>query len=321
MLRTRRNFLKWSAASTGALLGAATWWTATSQRRAARYLRVLYADAKRSIQPRTARPDPGQWSDNQITIAWLGHASVLINFYGLTILTDPALGSRVGISLGLGTAGPKRFVAPGLSVKELPPIDVLLLSHAHMDHMDLPTLRRLRSKPFTVTAKLTADVLKGSGLQKITEMGWNEQTRFQNGKGDLVIEAVEVKHWGKRWPSELARGYNGYVLRREGKTLLFGGDTARTPLFRELRSRGPFQVALMPIGAYQPWIRNHCTPEEAVDMANAAGAQYLVPIHHRTFRLSEEPMNEPIERFEQALSKESERLALRHVGETFVCPA
>ena len=77
----------------------------------------------------------------------------------------------------------------------------------------------------------------------------------------------------------------------------------------------------MPIGAYRPWIRNHCTPEEALEMANGAGAQYLVPIHHQTFRLSDEPMNEPIERFAAALEREPQRLAIRDVGQTFVCPA
>jgi L-ascorbate metabolism protein UlaG (beta-lactamase superfamily) len=146
-------------------------------------------------------------------------------------------------------------------------------------------------------------------------------TTLRCANGDLQVEAFEVKHWGQRWPSEVPRGYNGYLLRREGKVLLFGGDTAHTPLFASLRSRGPFEVAIMPIGSYRPWIMNHCTPEEALDMANAAGAQYLIPVHHQTFCLSEEPMREPIERLEEALQSERERLALRRAGETFFCPA
>ena len=98
--------------------------------------------------------------------------------------------------------------------------------------------------------------------------------------------------------------------------ILFGGDTARTELFAVLRSRGPFDAAIMPIGAYRPWIWNHCTPEEAVEMANAARAKYIVPVHHQTFKLSEEPLNEPIERFEEALAKEPERIGLKRVGES-----
>jgi L-ascorbate metabolism protein UlaG (beta-lactamase superfamily) len=280
----------------------------------------MVQDAQRAIAPAPVKPDPSKWSDNQVTVSWLGHTTVLMNFYGLHILTDPALGNRIGISLGLGTAGPKRYVAPALRFKELPPIDLLLLSHAHMDHLDLPSLQRFPSATVAVTAKVTGDLLAGTRLKQITEMAWNERATFRTARGEVEIEAVEVKHWGQRWPSEMARGYNGYVLRRGGKAILFGGDTARTPLFSELRSRGPFELAVMPIGAYQPWIWNHCTPEQALEMANAARARYIVPVHHQTFRLSDEPVHEPIERLEAALHREPERLALRRIGETFVCP-
>jgi L-ascorbate metabolism protein UlaG (beta-lactamase superfamily) len=254
-------------------------------------------------------------------VAWLGHSTVLLDFHGIRVLTDPALGDRIGVSLGVGTIGPKRLVAPALTVQNLPPIDVLLLSHAHMDHMDLPTLRSLGHSTFTISATRTRDLLMGTKLKPINELGWGERTVFQSPQGSLEIEAIEVRHWGQRWPNEMPRGYNGYILRREGKTVLFGGDTALTPAFRQLRSRGPFEIALMPIGAYRPWIRNHCTPEEAVTMANAAGAKYIVPLHHQTFRLSEEPASEPIERLQAALHQEPERLALHQIGQTFECPA
>jgi L-ascorbate metabolism protein UlaG (beta-lactamase superfamily) len=252
-------------------------------------------------------------------VAWLGHATVLVDFYGIRILTDPVLGSHVGVSLGIATIGPKRFVSPALTVHELPPIDMVLLSHAHMDHMDLPTLGRFPKNTFTVTAKDTLDVLSGTGLN-VTELAWNEHTTYRAPHGELSIEAVEVKHWGQRWPSERSRGYNGYVLRREGKALLFAGDTALTSAFNQIKSLGPYEVAIMPIGAYRPWIWNHCTPEQAVEMANQAGAKYILPVHHQTFRLSDEPRNEPIERLVAALAREPERLALRQIGHTFVCP-
>jgi L-ascorbate metabolism protein UlaG (beta-lactamase superfamily) len=258
------------------------------------------------------------WSDNAITISWIGHATTLINFYGIRILTDPAFGNYIGISFGLATAGPKRYVAPALRLKELPPIDVVLLSHAHMDHMDLPSLRRFPTDTFTVSARTTSDVLAGAARKRVTELGWGERTRFQGAQGDLEIEAFEVKHWGQRWPSELERGYNGYVLRREGKAILFGGDTAYTPVFAGLCSRGPYEAGILPIGAYEPWIWNHCNPEQAVQLANLAGVRSVIPVHHQTFRLSNEPMTEPIQRLEAAL--EPERLGLRKIGETFVCP-
>jgi L-ascorbate metabolism protein UlaG (beta-lactamase superfamily) len=189
-----------------------------------------------------------------------------------------------------------------------------------MDHLDLPTLRRLSPEVCTITARETSDLLESTRVRQVTELSWNERAVCHTSFGELEIEALEVKHWGQRWPSEKARGYNGYVLRRGGKTLMFAGDTARTSLFSQHRARGPFHLAIMPIGAYRPWIRNHCAPEEAVEMANWANARYLVPVHHATFKLSDEPVSEPLERFEAALTHEPERLALRHVGETFVCP-
>jgi L-ascorbate metabolism protein UlaG (beta-lactamase superfamily) len=301
--------------------GGFAYWLSASQQRAARWGRRLLADAHRPIIPAPLTPDPARWSNNQITIAWLGHATTLINFYGIRILTDPALGNRVGVSLGVGTIGPKRQIAPALIPGQLPDVDVILLSHAHMDHMDLPTLQRLNPGTFTVTAKETADLVTGNLSRTTTELAWNDTVTFRNKTGDLQIEAIEVKHWGRRWPSEKTRGYNGYVLRREGKALVFAGDTASTPLFTNLRSRGPLAAAIMPIGAYRPWIWNHCTPEQAVGMANAARAPYIVPVHHQTFRLSEEPMEEPIQRLESALAKEPQRLALRRIGATFVVPA
>ncbi len=321
MQRSRRTFLKYLALGTGTGLGGMSWWIGVSKQRAARYARRFLQDARRSMIPAVAKPSPKTWSENGITMAWLGHSTVLINFYGLNILTDPALGTRVGISLGLlGTLGSKRYIAPALRARELPPIDVLLLSHAHMDHMDLPTLRTFPRDTFVVSARETSDLLTSARRRNIHELGWGESATFRNRKGELRVTAFEVKHWGRRWPSEMPRGYNGYVLEREGESLLFAGDTARTELFSQVRARGPFDVALMPIGAYQPWMWNHCTPEQAVDMANVARARYILPIHHQTFRLSDEPMREPIERLETALAAESERLALRNPGETFVCP-
>ena len=315
----RRSFVKGGTAAAGAAAVSGSW-LAFSNSRAARWGRRLLDDSQRKMASAPATPHPSQWLDDRITMAWLGHSSVLINFHGMHILTDPALGKRVGISVGVGTLGPKRYVAPALSLKELPAIDVVLLSHAHYDHMDLPTLRGLGPRPWIATAVSTRDLLAGT-FANINELAWGQSATYQNGKGELTVEAIEVKHWGQRWPGKLSRGYNGYVLRREGKSLLFGGDTAQTPAFARLKSSGPYLAAIMPIGAYQPWIWNHCTPEQALAMADAAGARYILPVHHQTFKLSDEPPLEPIERLQAALQEEPERLALRQIGETFVCPA
>lgn len=317
----RRKFLRRSALAAAAAVAAGGAWVALSNRFAARLVRRQIADATRGVLPSPAKPTPSAWSDNAVTVSWVGHATVLINFYGVNILTDPIFAERCGVSLGIATAGPKRFVAPALGLAELPRLDLVLLSHAHMDHLDLPTINRVARGVPIITAKATTDLLADTKAKQITELAWDETSTLRTERGELQVEAFEVKHWGKRWPREkIQRGYNGYILRREGRAILFGGDTADTPLFRKLRSRGPFEVALMPIGAYQPWIHAHCTPEQAVNMANDAGARYVVPIHHQTFQLSEEPMGEPIERVQAALQREPERLALQKIGETFVCP-
>lgn len=320
MKLNRRTFLR--AAAFGLAAGAAGGvWLARSNRFGARLTRQLLGDTTRRILPPPLQPTPATWADNAVTISWLGHATTLINFYGVTILTDPVFAEHCGVSLGVGTIGPKRYYAPALTLRELPRLDLVLLSHAHMDHMDLPSLKRLVPQAPVVTAKATTDLLTGMKARQITELAWGENVLLRTGRGELQVEAVEVKHWGQRRPGEkIARGYNGYVLRREGRALLFGGDTAETPLFEALRSRGPFDVALMPIGAYQPWIHAHCTPEQAVAMANAAGARYFAPIHHQTFKLSDEPMTEPLERAQAALQRELERLAWQKIGATFVCP-
>ena len=137
-------------------------------------------------------------------------------------------------------------------------------------------------------------------------------------RGEVHVRSIEVKHWGARLRSDTYRGWTGFALEREGKRLLIGGDTALTTSFRTHRRHGPFDAAIMPIGAYDPWIWNHCTPEQAAAMADAAGARLFLPIHHQTFRLSREGDREPIERAEAALRHEQGRLAWRDVGETVV---
>ncbi len=274
----------------------------------------------RPIAPAFAKPEPWKWSDTQVTLAWLGHSTVLINFFGVTILTDPVLFARVGIRLPGITIGPKRLTAPALRFDDLPHIDLILLSHAHFDHLDLRTLSCVYETTRVITARGTSDLLKRTRLSNITELDWNESKTFSAAASEMVITAFPVKHWGARTQTDTHRGYNGYLIERRGRRIIFAGDTAMTESFAALRRHGPIDVAIMPVSAYNPWIQSHSTPEQAVQMANAAGARFIAPVHHQTFRLSLEPFREPIERFEVALSKTPERIALREIGETFVLP-
>jgi L-ascorbate metabolism protein UlaG (beta-lactamase superfamily) len=272
------------------------------------------------ILPAFAKPTPTAWSDSRVTAAWLGHATVLINFFGIKILTDPVLFAHVGIRLPGITLGPKRLTAPALTIHELPAIDLILLSHAHFDHFDVRTLRRFNSRTRVVTAPRTTDLLRRTQLCDVTELRWGESKSVETATGAMKIMAVPAKHWGARLQYDDHRGYNGYVLEREGRRILFGGDTAFTDSFSELRGPAGIDLAIMSIGCYDPWIRTHCNPEEAVQMANEAGAQFIMPVHHQTFRLSFEPFREPIERFEAALKEAPDRIGLREIGQTFTLP-
>jgi L-ascorbate metabolism protein UlaG (beta-lactamase superfamily) len=274
----------------------------------------------RPIAPAFTKPEPSKWNDAHVTVTWIGHAIVLINFFGVKILTDPVLFPRIGIRLPGLTIGPKRLTAPALEFHELPKIDIVLLSHAHFDHFDLRTLHRFDENTCVITAPNTGDLLRWTRLRDVTELRWGERKSLKTASGDIAISAFQVKHWGARKQRDTYRGYNGYLIERNGRRILFAGDTALTNSFAELRDRGPVDLAIMSIGAYNPWIHSHCTPEQAVEMANAAGAQFIMPVHHQTFRLSFEPLREPIQRFKAVLHDAPERIALCEIGQTFVLP-
>ncbi len=271
-------------------------------------------DTSRPILPPPARPRPQKWGDRGIYAAWLGHATVLLRIDGFTILTDPIFSDRAGVHWGPFSVGVKRLVSPALGAPELPKIDLILLSHAHMDHFDLPSLRALENRETTViTAAKTSDLLRVKRYRAVHELGWWERARV----GPVECRAFEVRHWGARLRTDTWRGYNGYLLEAGGRRVLFAGDTAMTRAFRLIRQARPVELAIMPIGTYNPWIRNHCTPEQAWAMGNDAGAEFVLPVHHQTFALSREPLSEPIERFHTAAGRHTDRIAVRQIGQEF----
>jgi L-ascorbate metabolism protein UlaG (beta-lactamase superfamily) len=300
-----------------ATVGTAAW-VGMSSSWAARFLRERFAEWGSEVPAAPHKPTPASWSDNAITLAWLGHATVLINFYGVRILTDPALFPRIGVDLKVGSLGPLRLVNCALAPHELPDLDLVLVSHAHFDHLDTPSLAAVPGKPTAVMAAATSDLLPRDNYSSVSELRWNQSAKIATRHGEVLVRSIEVKHWGARIQRDTYRGYTGFTLEREGRKLLIGGDTAMSRAFEAHRRLGPFDAAIMPIGTYDPWIRNHCNPEQAVSMADAAGARLFVPIHHQSFRLSREPLTEPIERAEMALAAEHGRLALRQIGETAI---
>lgn len=271
-----------------------------------------FNDLARPVSPAPDAPDPQRWPDTGLHAAWLGHSTVLLKCDGVTILTDPIFSERAGISMGPVTLGVKRLVAPALERARLPHIDLILLSHAHMDHFDLPSLRELEHpRTAVVTASGTGDLLRMERYGSVRELRWGESAHFPWGQ----VKAFEVNHWGSRIRRDRWRGYNGYLFEVGRHRMLFAGDTAFTTSFRALGRRRPIDLAIMPIGCYNPWRRNHCTPEEAWHMGNDAGAERFLPIHHQTFVLSSEPVDEPLDRLLSIARNETERIAIRTIGQ------
>ena len=150
----------------------------------------------------------GEWSDNRIIAAWLGHATVLINFFGIKIFTDPVLFPRIGIRLPGLTVGPKRLTASALTVRDLPKIDIVLLSHAHFDHFDMRTLHRFDRSTTVITAHRTTDLLRWTRFHDVSELRWQERKSVSTSAGKIDITAFRVKHWGARTPRDTYRGMN-----------------------------------------------------------------------------------------------------------------
>jgi L-ascorbate metabolism protein UlaG (beta-lactamase superfamily) len=254
------------------------------------------------------KPDLANWNKHELAAAWIGHATILLRVGGTTILTDPVFSSRVGIGLGLITAGPKRLVAPAVSLRELPNIDLILISHAHFDHLDRPTLARIARHIPVITARHTGDLLKDLGFRNVRELHWGESL---DASPSVRISAHSVAHWGARTFHDRHRGFNSYLIEGNGRRVLYGADTAYHEGFKSL---APVDLAILGIGAYNPYIAAHANPEQAWEMAQHCRARWILPMHHSTFRLSYEPTGEPIKRMLAAAGSEAEKIVVRQVG-------
>jgi len=262
-----------------------------------RFVAQMLADCARSVSPAPLLFDPVSWSDDAVHIGWVGHACVLIKMYGITILTDPTLSARVGPNIGPFVFGPKRYVLPGLENRK-PRVDLVLVSHSHFDHMDLRTLRSIVSTRFLVAPKHTQDILAGAMAEKVIELQWGRTLEFHLNEVKISVSAFPVKHNGARWRHDTYRACNGYLISCNGVRIAFVGDTAFDQrLSTAVPGSDRPDVVIVPIGSYDPYERNHCTPEQALRVAEMLGSRFVVPIHHKTFRLSRERLNEPLDRF------------------------
>lgn len=249
-----------------------------------------------------------------VGVTWIGHATFLVQMGGLRILTDPIFAPR------LATA--TRNVAPGVAPEDLPEIDVVLVSHNHRDHLDLPSLRRLRGRPLHLVGLGNAPTLRRAGLERIEELGWWDSRDV----GGVRFTFVPSHHWSQRGLGDQnATLWGGWGVQSDAMTAYFAGDTGYFPGFREIGERlGAIDAAMLPIGAYAPrWFMKsqHMDPDDAGQAFLDLGARHLVAMHWGTYKLTDEPLDEPPVRLEEwrvRAGVDGARVLVPAIGQTLV---
>jgi N-acyl-phosphatidylethanolamine-hydrolysing phospholipase D len=295
--------------------------------------------AERRTRPRAATPARGSFptatpaisyprgSDERFSATWIGHSTVLMQLGGLNLLTDPVFSERAS---PVQWAGPRRVMEPGLLLEALPPLDAVLLSHNHYDHLDRASIRRLaRAHPGAswVAPLGLGAYIRRWGVRETVELDWWEEATI----GSLRVTATPARHFSGRGFRDRNRSlWCGYAFEMGGRRAWFAGDTAYHPEVGAIGAgHGPFELVMIPIGAYDPrWFMRvvHADPEEAVQIyedvvAHHPGAPLpvMLCIHWGTFRLTDEPMDEPPRRALarwRAAGLDGERLWIARVGET-----
>ncbi|MCF6508616.1 MBL fold metallo-hydrolase [Blastococcus sp. MG754426] len=231
----------------------------------------------------------------ELAVTWFGHASALLEVDGRRVLLDPVWGHRVSPS---PIIGPTRLHEPPLALEELPPVDAVLISHDHYDHLDLPTVRtllRTQRAPWVVPLGIGEHLRKwGVPEERIVELDWDGEHRI----GDLALTCTEARHFSGRYFHRDTTLWASWVVAGPRHRVFFGGDTGYTPAFAGIGARlGPFDLTLLPIGAYNDaWHAIHMDPEEAVRAHGDLGGRVLLPVHWATFNLAFHRWSEPVER-------------------------
>jgi L-ascorbate metabolism protein UlaG (beta-lactamase superfamily) len=254
------------------------------------------------MTPRTGKSShPVLAKAGQMGVTFIGHSSFFVQIGGQNLLFDPNFAKWIFVL--------KRLRRPGVRIRELPAIDAVLISHAHFDHLHRPSLRAIArhsrrrngQAPVIVVPKNVTDLVSDLGFRQVIELETWQQLSFHG----LTITHTPAKHWGARLMRDMHRGFGGYVVKSSKHSIYHAGDTAYFHGFSEIGRRLQPELALLPIGAYKPAsFRNvHTNPEDAVQAFLDLGARWMVPMHYGTFRLSHEPVEEPVE----FLEREAER--------------
>jgi len=287
----------------------------TLRKRARQFSTLVRCSA---TQPRLGQVhQPVLTKNGDLGVTFIGHSGFFLQTGGKNIVVDPNFARWLFLL--------KRLRRPGMRIKDLPPIDYVLVTHAHFDHLHRPSLRQIarltrrqrRIAPIIIVPHGVGNLVRTLGFSQVVELKWWD--RVQLG-WDFSVTHVPSRHWGARMIHDTYRGYGGYVIRSGKHSVYHAGDTAYFNGFAEIGSRLKPDLALLPIGAYSPEsFRNvHTSPEDAMQAFQDLGAKWMVPMHYGTFRLSHEPMEEPLQRLRSAAeaSGMSEQVAVLEEGVT-----
>jgi L-ascorbate metabolism protein UlaG (beta-lactamase superfamily) len=265
------------------------------RKRASQFGRLVRHSAVTPLSGYTYKPRLA--AIGELGVTFIGHSSFFVQMGGHSVMIDPNFARRLFVL--------KRLRRPGLRVRDLPAIDLVLVTHAHFDHLHRPSLRaivqnnlRVRGKaPVIVIPSHVTDLVSDLGFSEIIELDWWANSRHSG----LTVTHVPSQHWGARILKDSHRGYGGYVLRAGKHSVYHAGDTAYFEGFREIGRRLSPELALLPIGAYNPeTFRNvHTDPADATRAFLDLNARWMVPMHYGTFRLTHEPVDEPLQLLEQ----------------------
>ena len=234
--------------------------------------------------------------EGRVRVTWIGHASFFLQFAGHSVMVDPNWAKWHGPV--------KRLRKPGLDLRVVPEVDLVLVTHAHFDHLHKPSLKILKAREGIIVPSGSASLVRRLGFPAIHEVKVWDRLLFN----EIEIIHTPSHHWGARFLHDTHRDYGGYIVRAGGKSIFHCGDSAYFDGFHEIGKRHEIDIALMPIGAYEaPSGRDvHMNPEEAVRAFADLGAKVMIPMHYGTFPLGNEPHEEPVER----LLMEADRLGI-----------
>ena len=271
------------------------------------------------IENQIHAPPPPRVAGKDLSVTWIGHSTVLIQTAGLNILTDPFFSQRAS---PFRFAGPKRIRAPGISIVDLPPIDLILLSHNHFDHLDAPALQLLKRHH---DPKLITTLNNGCYIKNYpcTELDWRQS--FEHGEARITL--MPALHWSKRSVSDTNKAlWGAFVIETSGGVIYFAADTGygTGETFREVKSKfGAPRLSLLPIGAYEPrWFMKpqHMNPEEAVQAHVDLGSAKSLAIHHGTVQLTDEEVDAPVVALKEAMARhkiEKADFIVSEIGQSF----